>query len=85
MKTTSTRRRPARCWSSSSSPFISADPSQPQPTDEADIIAFCRERLAGYKCPRTIQFAEALPRNASGKLLKRDLRNPYWAERDRAI
>ena len=52
---------------------------------DADIIAFCRDRLAGYKCPRPVDFVDILPRNASGKILKRELRDPYWAERNRAI
>jgi acyl-CoA synthetase (AMP-forming)/AMP-acid ligase II len=46
--------------------------AQPQ-----DIIGFARERLAHYKCPTSVDFAESLPRNPSGKLLKRDLRDPY--------
>lgn len=41
-----------------------------------EVIAFCRERLAHYKCPRRIQVVEALPRNASGKVLRRELRAP---------
>jgi acyl-CoA synthetase (AMP-forming)/AMP-acid ligase II len=40
---------------------------------EAELIGFCRQRLAGYKVPRGIQFRGALPRNAGGKLLRRDL------------
>ena len=40
----------------------------------AELIAFTRERLAHYKCPSSVVFAEVLPRNASGKLLKRELR-----------
>jgi long-chain acyl-CoA synthetase len=39
-----------------------------------EIIAFCRERLAGYKCPRAVRFLPELPKNATGKLLKRELR-----------
>lgn len=54
------------------------------PTAEA-LIAFARERLAGFKCPKSISFADALPRNPSGKILKRELREPYWAGRDRKI
>jgi acyl-CoA synthetase (AMP-forming)/AMP-acid ligase II len=50
-----------------------------------DIIAFARERLAHYKCPTTVDFAETLPRNPSGKLLKRELRERYWRGRDRRI
>jgi acyl-CoA synthetase (AMP-forming)/AMP-acid ligase II len=40
----------------------------------ADVIDFCRDRLAGYKVPRQVEFREGLPRNASGKVLKRQLR-----------
>jgi acyl-CoA synthetase (AMP-forming)/AMP-acid ligase II len=42
--------------------------------DAADVLAFCRERLAGYKVPRRVEFRDALPRNPSGKVLKRQLR-----------
>jgi long-chain acyl-CoA synthetase len=52
---------------------------------EAELIAFARERLAGYKLPKSVDFAETLPRNPSGKLLKRELREPYWAGVDRNI
>ena len=45
--------------------------------DVADLHAHCRERLAGYKCPKTLHIAESLPKNASGKILKRDLRASY--------
>jgi long-chain acyl-CoA synthetase len=51
----------------------------------ARLLAHCRERLAGYKCPRTVDFSEALPRDANGKLYKRRLRDPYWAGRERRI
>jgi fatty-acyl-CoA synthase/long-chain acyl-CoA synthetase len=46
-----------------------------------EIMAFAREQLAGYKAPRSVDFAEELPRTGSGKLLKRQLRAPYWAGR----
>ena len=49
------------------------------------IIATCRERLAHYKCPTSVDFADALPRNPSGKILKRQLREPYWAGSERRI
>jgi long-chain acyl-CoA synthetase len=52
---------------------------------EAALIAFAKERLASYKCPRTIDFVEALPRDPNGKLKKRLLRDPYWEGRERAI
>jgi long-chain acyl-CoA synthetase len=54
------------------------------PTAE-ELIAFARERLAGFKCPKSISFVEALPRNPSGKILKRELREPYWAGHERRI
>jgi fatty-acyl-CoA synthase len=43
--------------------------------DAAEIVAFCRERIASYKKPRHVVFIDALPRNASGKVLKRELRD----------
>jgi len=42
--------------------------------DAAELTAFCRERLAGFKVPKRITFTDALPKNASGKVLKRELR-----------
>ena len=53
--------------------------------EPADIIEFCRRQLAGYKCPRTVDFVGSLPRNASGKILKTQLRQPYWQDRARRI
>ena len=47
------------------------------------MIAFCRERLAHYKCPRTVDVVDALPRDPNGKLQKRELRDRYWAGRER--
>jgi acyl-CoA synthetase (AMP-forming)/AMP-acid ligase II len=46
-----------------------------------EIIGFCRQHMAGYKVPREVSFHAALPRDASGKLIKRTLRDPYWAGR----
>jgi long-chain acyl-CoA synthetase len=44
-----------------------------------------RSHLAGYKTPRVVEFSDALPREDSGKIFKRRLREPYWAGRERAI
>ena len=44
----------------------------------AELISYCRERLAHYKCPRSIDFAAELPRLPTGKLAKHTLRAPYW-------
>jgi acyl-CoA synthetase (AMP-forming)/AMP-acid ligase II len=52
---------------------------------EADVIGHAREHLAGYKCPRSVSFLAELPRTGSGKLLKRELRAPYWAGRPRQV
>jgi fatty-acyl-CoA synthase/long-chain acyl-CoA synthetase len=46
-----------------------------------DVIAFAREHLAGYKVPRSVAFATELPHTGSGKVLKRELREPYWQGR----
>jgi len=50
-----------------------------------DLINFTRERIAGYKTPKSIDFIEALPRNPSGKILRRHLRDPYWAGKVRQV
>ena len=52
-------------------------------TDE--VIAFCRTRLGGYKVPRRVTCVAELPRNASGKVLKQDLRKPYWSDGTRGV
>jgi long-chain acyl-CoA synthetase len=53
-------------------------------TEEA-VIAFAREHLGGFKLPKSVDFTDVLPRNPSGKLLKRELREPYWAGVDRRV
>ncbi|HMC38164.1 MAG TPA: fatty acid--CoA ligase [Acidimicrobiales bacterium] len=52
---------------------------------EADLIAFCRERLAGFKCPTSVGWLDELPRNPSGKVLKKDLRAPFWEGLNRMV
>jgi acyl-CoA synthetase (AMP-forming)/AMP-acid ligase II len=52
---------------------------------EADLIAFCRERMSHYKCPTSIEFRDELARTATGKLQKFKLRSPYWEGRDRQV
>ncbi len=51
----------------------------------ADVIAYAREHMAPYKCPRSVSFTDELPRTGSGKLLKRELRAPYWTGRARQV
>ncbi len=52
---------------------------------EAEIITFARSHIAGYKCPKSVDFIDHLPRNPSGKVLRRELRAPYWEGKDRAV
>ena len=52
---------------------------------EQDIISFSHERLAKFKCPTKVEWIDVLPRNPSGKVLKKDLREPYWAGRERRV
>lgn len=53
--------------------------------DPAAILDFTRERIAGYKVPKSITFLETLPRTASGKVQKTELRKPFWSGRDRQV
>jgi long-chain acyl-CoA synthetase len=57
----------------------------PGPEVAQEILDHCARQIARYKCPRSIDFVAALPRDPNGKLYKRKLRDPYWAGRERAI
>jgi acyl-CoA synthetase (AMP-forming)/AMP-acid ligase II len=52
---------------------------------EAEIIAYAKERLATFKCPTSVDWIDVLPRNPSGKILKRELREPFWEGHDRRV
>jgi acyl-CoA synthetase (AMP-forming)/AMP-acid ligase II len=54
------------------------DPAAAGPDLEQELIAYCRDRLTHFKCPRTVDFVSELPRSATGKLYKRLLRDEYW-------
>ncbi len=54
------------------------DPAAAGPDLEQELIAYCRDRLTHFKCPRTVDFVGELPRSATGKLYKRLLRDEYW-------
>jgi long-chain acyl-CoA synthetase len=62
-----------------------ADPSKATPEMERELIAYCRVNLAHFKCPRTVDFVEELPRLPTGKLYKRLLREKYWEGHATAI
>jgi fatty-acyl-CoA synthase len=53
--------------------------------DPDSVIGWARERVAGFKVPKSVDIIAALPRNPSGKILRRELREPYWAGRDRQV
>jgi fatty-acyl-CoA synthase len=57
---------------------IPAEGAIPGPEFEAELVQYCRDHLAHYKCPRTVDFVDELPRLPTGKLLKRELRRQYW-------
>jgi len=52
---------------------------------EQDLMDYCQGKIAGYKRPRSIDFVDALPRNPTGKILKRELRERYWKGRERQV
>ncbi|WP_408896692.1 long-chain-fatty-acid--CoA ligase [Nocardioides sp. R1-1] len=52
---------------------------------EVELVEWTRERIAHFKAPKSIDIVPALPRNPTGKILKRELRKPYWDERDRQV
>ncbi|MGD0882629.1 MAG: acyl-CoA synthetase [Acidimicrobiales bacterium] len=56
-----------------------------EPASEEELLEWCRGHLAAYKCPRSIDVADSLPRDPSGKLFKRLLKEPYWEGRDSRI
>ena len=56
-----------------------------QPVTAEELVTLCRGRLAGFKCPKSVEFVDVLPRNPTGKVLKRELRAPYWQGRERNI
>jgi acyl-CoA synthetase (AMP-forming)/AMP-acid ligase II len=55
------------------------------PVAEGELVEFCRKSLASYKCPKKIEFWDALPKSAVGKLLRRDVKAKFWEGRDRRI
>jgi long-chain acyl-CoA synthetase len=52
-------------------------------TAEEDIVNFCRDHIAHYKAPKSVEFVESLPKNPQGKILKRELRSKYWEEEEK--
>lgn len=52
---------------------------------EEEIIAYVKEHLAGYKAPKSVEFWDEFPKGGTGKILKRELREPYWAGHEKRI
>lgn len=74
---------PSEKWGETPIAIVVAKPGTT--IDETELIAFTRVHLAHYKCPTAVKVVEGLPRNPSGKVLKRELRAPYWVGYDRSI
>jgi long-chain acyl-CoA synthetase len=74
---------PSQRWGESPIAVVVREPGS-ELTEEA-LIAWVRDRLAHYKCPVAVHFVEALPRNASGKVLRRVLREPLWEGHERRV
>jgi acyl-CoA synthetase (AMP-forming)/AMP-acid ligase II len=70
-------------WGETVKAVVAFKPDQAASAEE--LVAYARERLAAYKVPSSIDVVEALPRNPSGKILKRDLRKPYWGDSVRQV
>lgn len=74
---------PDATWGESVRAIVALHPGTSATQEE--LIAFCQEHLASYKKPRTVEFIPQLPKNAYGKILKRELREQYWQEQKRRI
>lgn len=74
---------PDEKWGEAVKAIIVTKPDQE--IDEDQVITFVRERIAGFKTPKTVDVIAAMPRNASGKILRKDLRAPYWEGKDRQV
>lgn len=77
---------PSEKWGETIKALVVLTPdAQPGPETEAELIRWCKERLAGYKAPTSVEFPDVLARTATGKLQKFKLRAPYWEGRERQV
>ncbi|MBO3275123.1 long-chain-fatty-acid--CoA ligase [Pseudomonas schmalbachii] len=74
---------PSEKWGESVHAVVVLKPDASLTAEE--LIAHCRERIAGYKCPRSVEFRDTLPLSGVGKVLKTELRKPYWENQKRKI
>ena len=75
--------RPDEEWGELPHGFVSLHAGKSASSDE--LVAFCRERLSHYKCPRAVDILEDLPKNGLGKILKADLRSRFWSGHSRKV
>src|SRR4029077_4961016 len=74
---------PDEKWGETVNALVVLRPGELATPDE--IIEHCKRQLASYEKPRSVEFLPALPKNAYGKVLKRELRDRYWADRRRKV
>jgi len=74
---------PDDVWGESVKAFVVTKPGAA--LTEAEVIDFCKQGIASYKKPKSIEFVSALPINAYGKVMRRELKEPYWQGRDRKV
>ncbi len=74
---------PDEKWGEVVKAIVVAKPGSPK--NAASVIARAREKIAGYKAPKSVDFVDAIPRNITGKILRRELRAPYWQGRERKV
>ncbi|MBU2288125.1 MAG: hypothetical protein KKC85_17060, partial [Gammaproteobacteria bacterium] len=75
--------KPNEEWGEVAHAFVSLHTGKQVSPEE--LLAFCKERLSGYKCPRTIEIVDDLPKNALGKILKTELRSKFWAQHSKKV
>ncbi|MEW4466406.1 long-chain-fatty-acid--CoA ligase [Parasphingorhabdus sp. JC815] len=75
---------PDEKWGEAVKVVVSPKPGEGD-VDKESIISWARERIAGFKVPKSVDVISELPRNASGKILRRELRDPYWEGKDREV
>ena len=74
---------PDEKWGESTKGFVVLDSDNV--LTEEEIITYTKEIIASYKCPKSINFIKELPRNPSGKVLRRELRDPFWKDQERGV
>ncbi len=75
---------PSEQWGEAVHAVVVLKDGETMPTDE--LIAFCHQRIAGYKCPRSVQIrSDPMPMSGAGKILKRELRLPFWTGKERRV